>query len=337
MKHAFLILFFSGFSLGVFARADQVVWDISNLNTIGGFHVDFTGNPAIISTPDGDAVEFNPAIENDPAAGTGDRLQIMGNPLGTDTEFTIEMIFKPYSSTASLQPRVLHICQPDSASSGARTMTMETRSSDVWYGDFFIKSVNGSGIIDATKTHHADQWMHMAMTYKSGVIKGYVNGSLDATYAATGSFYTGLPATAEVSLGGRMQGKYYFRGAIRKLIFTPQALEPADFTYSGVSQTMCAKNPVAFVGYTLNQNYPNPVGGRSVIRLSLQKKQALQLDLYDAVGVKVKTLLNGEIGEGTHEVAIHAADFASGIYFYTLRASNGFRQTRLMQIQNRRE
>jgi hypothetical protein len=169
------------------------------LNTIGGFHVDFTGNPAIISTPDGDAVEFNPAIENDPAAGTGDRLQIMGNPLGTDTEFTIEMIFKPYSSTASLQPRVLHICQPDSASSGARTMTMETRSSDVWYGDFFIKSVNGSGIIDATKTHHADQWMHMAMTYKSGVIKGYVNGSLDATYAATGSFLPPRPWNPRIS------------------------------------------------------------------------------------------------------------------------------------------
>jgi hypothetical protein len=69
----------------------------------------------------------------------------------------------------------------------------------------------------------------------------------------------------------------------------------------------------------------------------LQKKQTVTLDVYNANGVKIITLLNGEVREGTHEVAIHAADFTSGIYFYTLRASNGFRQTRLMQIQNRRE
>jgi hypothetical protein len=337
MKHALLVLLVSGVYLGTFAVADQVVWDMDNLNTIGGFHVDFTGNPTIISTPDGDAVEFNPAIESDPAAGTGDRLQILGNPLGTDTEFTIEMIFKPYSSTASLQPRVLHICQPDSASSGARTMTMETRSSSVWYGDFFIKSVNGSGIIDATKTHPTDHWMHMAMTYKNGVIKGYVNGLLDASYVSTGSFYTGLPATAEVSLGGRMQGKYYFRGAIRKLIFTPQALEPADFTLDGVSQTIGMKNAQTLMSFTVSQNYPNPVTKGSVIRLSLQKKQTVTLDVYNANGVKVKTLLNGEAGEGTHEVSVNADDFASGIYFYTIRTSKGFRQTRLMQIQNRRK
>jgi hypothetical protein len=307
------------------------------LNTIGGFHVDPTGNPTIISTPDGDAVQFNPAIESDPVAGTGDRLQILGNPLGADTEFTIEMIFKPYSSTASLQPRVLHICQPDSAAGAARTMTMETRSSSAWYGDFFIKSVNGSGIIDAAKTHPTGQWMHMAMTYKSGVIKGYVNGSLDATYASTVSFYTGLPATAEVSLGGRMQGKYYFRGAIRKLIFTPQALEPADFTFDGVSRTIDSKNVRILAGYVLSQNYPNPVTKGSVIRLSLPKKQTVKLDVYNANGVKVRTLLNGEVGEGVHEVSIHAGNFISGAYFYAIRASNGFQETRSMQIQNCRE
>jgi Concanavalin A-like lectin/glucanases superfamily/Secretion system C-terminal sorting domain len=330
MKHAFLFL--SSFCFGAFAVANQVVWDINSLNAIGGFPVTFTGSPMVISTPEGNAVEFNPAIESDPAPGTGDRLQIQGNPLGTDTEFTIEMVFKPYSSSAPLQPRVFHICQPDSAAGGARTMTMETRSSNLWYGDFFIKSVNGSGIIDATKTHPADQWMHMAMTYKSGVIKGYVNGALDATYASTGNFYTGLPATAEVSLGGRMQGKYYFRGAVRKLVFTPQALEPADFTFTGVTQTILAKNMRTFTGYTLSQNYPNPVITRSAIGLSLQKKQTVQLDLYNSGGIKVRTLFSGEAREGTHTVSVNADNLISGIYFYTIRASNGFQQTRLMQI-----
>jgi hypothetical protein len=324
----------SGAFIGACATGNRIVWDVDNLTGIGGFPVTSTGNPTVISTPYGDALEFNPAIEADPAVGTGDRIQVQGNPLGADTEFTIEMIFNPYASTASLQPRVFHICHPDSAASGVRTMTMETRSSDAWYGDFFIKSINASGIMDAAKTHPTGQWTHMAMTYKSGVINGYVNGLLDVTYPSTTTVYTGLPSNAEVSLGGRMQGKYYFRGAIRQLIFTPKALEPADFSYNGASKVINAKSPLIIAGFGLHQNYPNPVSTGCIIPLLLQKRQSVQLELFNARGEKVKTLLSGEVGEGTHDVVVTTGDLTSGMYCYTIRMANGVKQTRLMQILN---
>ena len=61
------------------------------------------------------------------------------------------------------------------------------------------------------------------------------------------------------------------------------------------------------------------------------------LKVYDVLGKEIETLVNENLKPGTYEVKFDGSKLSSGIYFYTLRASNGFRQTRLMQIQNRRE
>jgi len=328
MKHTLLLSLLISACLSTFAIDNQVIWDVNNLTSIGGYNVTHTGSPTVISTPDGDALEFNPLITTDPASGTGDRIQVQGNPIFGATEFTIELIFKPDTSATGLQPRVLHISRPDSASNATRTLTLETRfpTTTTWYGDTFIKSVNGSGATDPSKTHLVGQWVNMAMTYKDGVMKGYVNGVLQTT---TNGTYTGLSSAAEVSLGGRMQGKYYLKGAIRKVMFTPQALDSIDFTYTGITST-AVKN--VKYGYGISQNYPNPLITSSIITLSLPKTEVVQLDLYDTVGVKVQSLLNGKVDGGKKDITFNATNLASGIYFYTIRTESGFQETHKMIV-----
>lgn len=308
------------------ATDNQVVWNIDNLTSISGNQVISFGNPKIITTELGNALEFNATAVTAPGTNAGDRIQIKGNPLGTsNSEFTIEMIFKPYTTATDFAPRIFHICRPDSMS-GPRVMTMEIRSKSVWTTDFYIKSVTGSGIMGTT-TYPTNQWMHMAMTYKNGVVKGYVNGVLDVTYS--GTMFTGMPPTAEVSLGGRMNNVNYFKGAIRKLIFTPTALNPSEFTLEGTTDMKSVTNN----NYQLAQNYPNPVHTSTVISYTLAQTEHVNIEVFNNSGQKVETLVNAVMTKGKQQVRFDKSNLPTGIYFYTIKTASGFVETKKMNIE----
>lgn len=331
MKRTFIFSFFITSCVCLFSTSNQTIWNLNRLDNIGGFAVTKTGSPSLIYTTDGDtAIEFNPSITTDPSTGTGDRIQVAGNPLAGYTSFTIEMIVKPYTASSAITPRIFHICHPDSASNATRTMTLEMRysSTNLWYGDFFIKSVNSSGLTNTSNTYSTDKWMHMAMTYSNGTLKGYINGILQGSQTGT---YTGLPTAAQISLGGRMQGKYYFKGAIKKLIFTPQALDSSSFTYDGTSAGI--KSVKATIDtYALNQNYPNPVSKQTTITYTIPRSEYVRLDLYNLMGEKVKTMVDATVDAGIHEVYFEKDNLPVGVYFYTMTTSSGYKQTKKMQI-----
>lgn len=304
----------------------QTIWLINNLTEIDGKGVVVYGNPKIIVTEKGSAMEFNADASNAPATGKGDRIQIKGNPLGISAnDFTIEMIFKPYLTTTDFAPRVLHICSPDSMS-GPRVMTMEIRSTNVWNTDFYIKSVTGSGIM-GSKKYQTGQWMHLAMTYKNGELKGYVNGEIDVSYV--GSKYTGLPANAEVSLGGRMNNVNYFKGAVLKLIFTSEALEPSQFTLIDVTGI----NNIPVENKFLLTNSPNPVNNHSTISFRLTQPEKVRIDLLNSMGQIIKLIHNNEIEEGNHEIDFQRENLPAGIYFYKLTTPSGINETGKMLIK----
>ena len=326
MKKTLPYLLLILFSTHCFAVDEQIIWNIDNLTTIGGYSVTTYGKPKMISTEHGNVLEFNASAVNAPATGTGDRIQIKGNPLGASaSEFTIEMIFMPYATTTDFAPRIFHLCRPDSMS-GPRVMTMEIRSTSTWTTDFYIKSVTGSGVMGTT-SYPTGRWMHMAMTYKNGVLKGYVNGVADVSY--TGNHYSGIPATAEVSLGGRMNNVNYFKGAIRKLVFTPEALEPAQFTFDG---TVNVRNPQTG-NNELAQNFPNPVVNAAVISFTLSNTEQVNIDLFNSSGQKVQSLVNGLMQQGENSIHFNRGLLPSGIYFYTITTASGFKETRRMEIQ----
>ena len=79
--------------------------------------------------------------------------------------------------------------------------------------------------------------------------------------------------------------------------------------------------------FVLEQNYPNPFNSGTTIRYSLAKGEKVRLDIFNALGQKVKTLINNFVSEG--EYLIHWDGFndrgnklASGIYFYRLQAGS---------------
>lgn len=70
--------------------------------------------------------------------------------------------------------------------------------------------------------------------------------------------------------------------------------------------------------FQLFQNYPNPFNPATTIRFQLQKAAFIKLEIFDALGRKVETLLEEKKGSGIQAVKLDASSYSSGIYYYML-------------------
>ena len=77
--------------------------------------------------------------------------------------------------------------------------------------------------------------------------------------------------------------------------------------------------------FSLQQNYPNPFNPATTIEFSIKENAIVNLSVYNILGQKVTTLLNQQLGAGTHKVQFNASGLSSGIYFYKLSAGNEIR------------
>ena len=100
----------------------------------------------------------------------------------------------------------------------------------------------------------------------------------------------------------------------------------------GIDVTGVKSDPnVVAMGYQLEQNYPNPFNPSTSIAFALAKAGEVKLQIFNALGQQVATLVNGKMSAGQHHVTWDARDVPSGIYFYKLEAGT-FNQTRKMVL-----
>ena len=73
---------------------------------------------------------------------------------------------------------------------------------------------------------------------------------------------------------------------------------------------------------TLAQNYPNPFNPNTTISFHLSGTTDVQLKVFDLLGRRVATLVDGMLPPGAHEVDFNASNLTSGIYLYTITAGS---------------
>jgi hypothetical protein len=187
------------------------VWMFDRLDRIGGHATTIQGNPRVIETPIGKAVEFD---------GVDDALFVEVHPLAGAKTFTWEAIFRP--DGGSTEQRWFHLQEAGSEN----RMLFEIRVvGDRWFLDSFNQSTTGSATLMNNKSlHPLGDWYHVAAVYDGKVFSNYINGVQDGKAEVELS-----PQSAgRSSMGVRINLVYYFKGAIHSARFTRRALTPAE-------------------------------------------------------------------------------------------------------------
>ncbi|MBE0539290.1 MAG: T9SS type A sorting domain-containing protein [Ignavibacterium sp.] len=104
-----------------------------------------------------------------------------------------------------------------------------------------------------------------------------------------------------------------------------------NFTATTVPTSVDNENTVVD-NYYLQQNYPNPFNPSTKINYGLRKSGNVEITVYNVLGNKVATLVNGYKSAGNHSIDFNAANIASGIYFYKIITSD-FVQTKKMILE----
>lgn len=85
--------------------------------------------------------------------------------------------------------------------------------------------------------------------------------------------------------------------------------------------------------FALNQNYPNPFNPSTSISFKLNEAGTAQLQVFNMLGQKVATLVDGFKSAGSHTVNFDASNFSSGVYIYRLQVGESIQVRRMMLIK----
>jgi hypothetical protein len=125
------------------------------------------------------------------------------------------------------------------------------------------------------------------------------------------------------------------------LLVANKNMEGRDYEYGSVY--VLAGGPQIVVGvdeggqsllpdtYSLSQNCPNPFNPITIIRYVLAKHSHVEMTVCNVLGQRVVTLVDEDKPAGEHSVSWDATGFASGVYFYRLRARE-YVQTKKMLL-----
>jgi putative heme-binding domain-containing protein len=199
-------------------QPETEIWTFDRLDGIGGHKTTVLGQPKIIDTPAGKAVEFD---------GVDDALFIDNHPLAGATAFTWEAVFRPDGGEA--QQRWFHLSEQDPVT-GADTdnrMLFEIRVvGDEWYLDSHYQSGAAfKTLMNKEARHPLGAWYHVASVYDGKEFSNYVNG----VRQGGGEARLAPHGPGHASVGARINKVFYFKGAVRLARFTRRALAPAEF------------------------------------------------------------------------------------------------------------
>ncbi len=73
--------------------------------------------------------------------------------------------------------------------------------------------------------------------------------------------------------------------------------------------------------FMLEQNFPNPFNPMTKIKFHIPEPGNVSMEIYDALGRNVSTLVNENLTPGIYEIEWNAVNQSSGIYFYKIVTS----------------
>ncbi len=86
-------------------------------------------------------------------------------------------------------------------------------------------------------------------------------------------------------------------------------------------------------GARFSDCYPNPFQRSTCVRFELPAPAHVALRVYDLLGREVRSVVNGTLTAGPHEVTLDASGLARGAYFYRLQAGGRLDSQRILVLE----
>lgn len=85
--------------------------------------------------------------------------------------------------------------------------------------------------------------------------------------------------------------------------------------------------------FNLEQNYPNPFNPSTTIRFTIPQAGLVSLHIYNILGERVATLIDGQLRAGSYEATFDGSKVASGVYFYRITFQNSIVTKKMMLVK----
>lgn len=106
-----------------------------------------------------------------------------------------------------------------------------------------------------------------------------------------------------------------------------------DNSAYGLPLSAGKENRTKTTEFSLGQNFPNPFNPSTVINYSLSEEGFVRLEVFDAIGRKVSSLVNEVKPAGKYSVTFNAADIPGGVYFYRLESGKAASTRKLILLK----
>ncbi len=183
-----------------------------------------------------------------------------------------------------------------------------------------------------TSGSYQEEFHDFAMEWTEGKIRWYVDEKLyqvqtDADWwssggAAPAPFNKRFHYLFNLAVGGNWPGSPDANTQF------PQELVIDYLRVYELNTTAIEPDASIEVTYSLEQNFPNPFGQKTTISFSISTPDLVTLEVFDARGRKVKTLVDGVLEAGRHHAELDGELLPPGLYSYRLKAGSfsGYRQ-----------
>lgn len=223
------------------------------------------------------------------------------------------------------------------------------------YGSIYYSSCNSALLISKTDSlgnlqwqkKHGDTLRSNSINYGESVIKDSLSNLYVATidYSNCSSYdTTGIVLTAFDSVGNKKWERAVFDDTLTCFGYSIASCNDSSYLVCGTSFGPNISDKLDSPGYlyllktkkinpigvnitsseipkrfTLHQNYPNPFNPVTKIKFELPKSSEFEFNVYDILGRRIYSAYYNKPA-GTYEIDFDASGFASGIYFYSVKA-----------------
>ena len=200
------------------------------------------------------------------------------------------------------------------------------------HGNVFVKgdSLNRKFIVEWFRAGNFNSTADTTTTFEVE-LDGSTN-TLVFQYLHVGT--TGLDSTALIGIqADSATGLLYYLG---EKVKSPLELKTHDSLAIGFNPRFVVavrESPAAPATFALEQNYPNPFNPSTQIRFSIPRPGHVSLVVYNILGEKVLTLVQGALPQGLHLATFDGSALPSGMYFYQLRTDESSAVRKMLLVK----